>query len=404
MSTAVIGSGISGLAASYIFAPKVLYSDENRLGGHSRTIDVDGVAVDTGFIVFNFQNYPHLTALFSKLGINIAKSNMSFGVSNNQIEYGTNNISGLFANKGNLLDHRFYRMLYEILKFNAKARSYVTAKPTATVADLVHDLKLSQYFLDNYLLAMAAAIWSSPKQQILKFPAINLINFFDNHGLLTVNCQPQWYTVNGGSKNYVNKIAQSLTGEIKLNTAVTAITRKQNKVLVTDSTGSVNEFDRVILACHSDQALKLITEPTEIEYNILSSISYQTNKIVVHKDPSFMPKNPKAWASWVYLGEQDNLSLTYWMNNLQPLNTTDNIFVTLNPSRMPKSEFIYDIHEFSHPLFDQAAISAQQQINKIQGTGGVYYCGAWLGYGFHEDGIKSAAELANLLGVDVPWK
>lgn len=403
---AIIGTGITGLGAAYLLQNNyeiTVYEKNSYAGGHSRTIEVANTPVDTGFIVFNKHNYPNLTALFEKLDIEIAKSSMSFGVANKTLEYGTENIAGLFASKRNLYQPKFYKMLLDIIKFNSEAKKYIAQKPLASTATMLQELKLGTWFKDYYLLAMAAAIWSSPKQQILKFPASTLINFFNNHGLLTINEQPQWYTVKGGSKEYVKQITKDFTDKIRLKSSIIQIERLSDGALLTDENGRQEQFDQVVICCHSDQALNLLTNPTQAEQDILGAIKYQNNKVVTHTDNLFMPKNKNAWASWVYLGDANQLSLTYWMNNLQPLTSEQDIFVTLNPNTMPAAEHILDTHEFSHPVFDQAAISAQTKIDSIQGINGIWYAGAWQRYGFHEDGLASAVKVAKALGAHIPW-
>lgn len=404
MDLAIVGSGISGLSCALALKDSSPVIYPGKLGGHSRTITAEQVAVDTGFIVFNKRNYPNLTALFDYLQLEIAPSNMSFGVTSAKLEYGTNSLAGLFASKTNLFQPKFHKMLIDILRFNRKAKAYVAQNPAATTAELLTDLKLGEYFTNNYLLAMAAAIWSSPKQKILQFPAATLIKFFDNHGLLTVNEQPQWYTVKGGSQVYVQKIIAELGEKVLQGRAVVALARKPNGIEITDNTGARQIYRQVIMACHSDQALQLLQAPTAAEQAILGAIKYQANKIIVHKDINFMPKRRSAWASWVYLGDQSQLSLTYWMNNLQPLATTQPILVTLNPKTKPDPNLILDEHEFMHPVFDHAAIAAQKRLSEIQGYGGLWFCGAWQGYGFHEDGIASAVRVVESIGGQVPWK
>lgn len=403
---AIIGSGITGLGAAYLLNKQyeiAIFEKNSYVGGHSRTIKVKNSQVDTGFIVFNKINYPNLSALFSELKIPITKSNMSFGLSSDFLEYGTENIASLFAESCNLYNPKFYRMLFDVIKFNNNAKKIVQKHPNILTQDLIKYLKLGDWFSNYYLLAMAAAIWSSPKHQILKFPASTLINFFDNHGLLTINNQPQWYTVKGGSEVYVKILTKEFKDKIRINNEVVNVARVKGGVQITDINGNNEIFDKAIVCCHSDQALKIINNPTQSEKEILSAIRYQTNKVVTHTDSSFMPRNRKAWSSWVYLNDVEQLSLSYWMNNLQQLNTQENIFVTLNPNTMPKSELILDVHKFSHPIFDQAAINAQTRVQTIQGIGGIWYAGAWLKYGFHEDGLASAISAAKMLGAKIPW-
>lgn len=421
MNIAIIGAGISGLGAAYLLGKHhriTLYEASAYLGGHSRTVEVampeGNIPVDTGFIVFNHHNYPHLTGLFDYLSVPTAKSNMSFGVSieNGWLEYGTLRLAYLFAQKRNLTRPAFWRMLADILRFNRQARAFVEAHPTATIGECLKSLGLGDYFQRYYLLAMSAAIWSTSFTRILDFPAKTLVRFFENHGLLTTRDQPQWHTVQGGSREYDARMAQAITGEVLTNRAVVRVVRKttgssESGVAITDSAGDTRDFDAVIFACHSDQALAMIDTPSDAERAILGAIGYQANEVVLHSDSAFMPRRRAAWASWVYLSDtrhdaQTTLNMTYWMNNLQPLATTTPMLVTLNPSRAPKP--LHNRHTFHHPLFDTAAIAAQARLADIQGVDRFWFCGAWCGYGFHEDGLKSAVAVAERFGIQPPWR
>ena len=407
MKTAIIGGGISGLGAAYLLHPKhdiTLYEQSDDIGGHSRTVEVEtpcgSVPVDTGFIVYNQRNYPYLSALFRALDVPVCKSQMSFGVSIQQgwLEYGTSNIFALLAQKRNLLKPEFYQMLRDILLFNRRVQDCITENPQINVRECLKILGLGAWFRDYYLLAMSAAIWSMSADQILDFPAHTLIGFLNNHGLLTIHDQPQWYTVRGGSREYVRRISTPFADKIRKNCAVRTVIRHADSVEIQDSQDETAHYDQVIFACHSDQALKLINAPTTAEQEILAAIRYQKNRVVLHGDTALMPRNRKAWSSWVYCAEDSTrLSLSYWMNNLQPLQTQTPLFVTVNPRREP--EKVHDIHEFSHPVFDHAAIAAQQRLNEIQGQDRLWFCGAWQGYGFHEDGLRSAVQVAEHFGI-----
>ncbi len=413
VKVAIIGGGISGLGAAYLLHKKydiTLYEQESFVGGHSRTIAVEtpsgSTQVDTGFIVFNQRNYPYLSALFRHLDVPTVKSKMSFGVTIDQgwLEYGTGSLLSLFGQKRNLLRPEFYGMLRDILFFNRKIQGFVASNPEATVQECFDGLKLGAWFQEYYLLAMCGAIWSMSASQIRGFPASTMIGFLNNHGLLSVNDQPQWHTVRGGSQEYVRRLVQPFSDCIRLNSGVRAVKRRTNGIEIHDTNGACDHYDQVIFACHSDQALKLIAEPTATEREILGSIRYQNNRVITHADTTFMPRNRQAWSSWVYLAEQGTescLSLSYWMNNLQPLGVNAPVFVTLNPHRAPDPNLVYDTHEFAHPVFDQAAIAAQKRLEEIQGHDRIWFCGAWQGYGFHEDGLKSAVKVAENLGV--PW-
>lgn len=416
MKIAVIGSGISGLAAAYLLNQQhevCLYEKNTSLGGHSRTIDVHlqgkSIAVDTGFIVFNRRNYPHLTALFKLLNVPVAESRMSFGVSidDGWLEYGTQNFCRLFASKRNMLQPKFWLMLRDIKAFNDHAKQYLHTD--LTLGACLHRLNLGEWFQHYYLLPMAGAIWSTSIKDILHFPAATLIQFFDNHGLLTVRDQPQWYTVKGGSAVYVSKLAERLKGCIKLDCQVTGVIRQGNHVLVEDRHGQTNRYDQVVLACHADQALHVLKHPTRQEQQILANIRYQPNDIVVHADTAFLPKRQQAWSSWNYLGTKKQagkamISLSYWMNNLQPLETSTPVIVTLNPEREPEKHLIFDRFAFEHPVFNQASLNAQKQMDAIQGKDNIWFAGAWQSYGFHEDGLHSAVKVAEKIGVRIPWQ
>lgn len=415
MKIAIVGSGISGMAAAHFLNPHHdvwLFEKEARLGGHSRSVTVhDGskdVAIDTGFIVFNQRNYPNLTRLFERLDVPVAKSDMSFGVSINDgwLEYGTLRLSDMLAQKRNLFRMEFLRMVYDILRFNRQARAYVGANPNASLEECLEQLQLSAWFRHYYLLAMAGAIWSSPAGQMAQFPAQTLIRFFDNHGLLSLADPIQWYTVRGGSQVYVERLTRSFADKIQSGLGVSRIRRTAQGVELRDTQGHWHHFDQVVLACHSDQALALLEAPEPEERALLSAIAYQPNRVVLHSDASFMPKRRSAWSSWIYLSQtgqdgEPQEALTYWMNNLQPLNSDKNFFVTLNPAREPQQ--VYSDRVFHHPVFDKAAIAAQGDLRNIQGRGGLWYAGAWQGHGFHEDGLVSGMAVARSLGAELPW-
>ena len=414
---AIIGTGISGMAAAFLLHPHydiTVYEKSTVIGGHSRTINVTlpegNIAVDTGFIVFNKRNYPLLTGLFEYLNVPIAPSNMSFGASfdNGWLEYGTKSLSALFAQKRNMIRLQYITMLRDIMRFNKMALEYLNAQVNVSLGDCIDELKMGRWFRDYYLLPIGGAIWSTSPQKMLDFPAKTFIRFFHNHGLLTVNDQPQWYTVKGGSVEYVKRLTASFSDHIKTTCGVRKVIRHNNGVKIIDNTGNTLNYDMVVFACHSDQALTMIDQPTDDEHDILGAIKYKPNTVILHSDSTLMPKNRGAWASWAYLEnnqkQRTDVSLTYWMNSLQPLDTKTQIFVTINPDKMPKPELIYDNCILSHPQFDMPALLAQQKIPQIQGKDRFWFCGAWQGYGFHEDGLNSAVTLAQSLGCDVPWK
>lgn len=414
---AIIGTGISGLGAAALLHPHhdiTVYEKNGYAGGHSRTVIAqtpDGpVPVDTGFIVFNHQTYPLLTKLFAHYDVPTVKSCMSFGVRIGQgwLEYGTEDLSTLFAQKRNLLRPAFWRMIADTLRFHRQALRYLDAPPTVTIAECLEALGMGTWFRSYFLLAMGGAIWSTPLEEMLKFPASTFVRFFHNHGLLAVSNHPQWYTVAGGSREYVSRLSAPFASRLRLNCGVTRITRSPNGVIIRDEKGKEEIYDAAVLACHADQALRMIEEPTPKEHAVLSAFRYQPNRAVLHSDTSFMPARRKAWSSWVYLSEmrQDNVpavSLTYWMNNLQPLATQQPLLVTLNPGREPDPALVHDDHWFDHPLFDEAAIVNQSRLDQIQGQDRLWFCGAYQRYGFHEDGLGSAVAIARAMGIDAPW-
>lgn len=415
---AIIGTGISGLGAAHLLHPHrdlVIYEKNHYVGGHSRTIDVrtdqGSVPVDTGFIVFNERNYPLLTRLFKHLQVPTVHSDMSFGASieGGWLEYGTRRNSDLFAQKRNVVRPAYWAMLRDIVRFNQAALSYIDRDPSFTLAQCLDELNMGTWFRNYYLLAMGACIWSTPLEKMLDFPAAAFIRFFDNHGLLSVNDHPQWFTVKGGSREYVKRIIAPFKEKIQLNCGVVGVERRDDGVVIHDTQGNSARYDQVIFACHSDQALALIQQASAEENEILRHFSYQPNRMVLHSDTRFMPKRQNAWASWVYLSEQKQnqntaVSLSYWMNNLQDLPTDKPVFVTLNPAHEPDPNSIYDEHVFDHPVFDADAIRMQEKISDIQGKNRFWFCGAYQRNGFHEDGLASAVNVVERMGIAIPWK
>lgn len=415
MKIAVIGTGISGLGAAYLLHRDhdlVIYEKNHYVGGHSRTIDVPveqgALAVDTGFIVFNNWNYPNLLGLFDQIKVPYQKSDMSFGVSidNGWLEYGS---GGLFAQRKNLFRPQYWRMLLDVIRFNKQALSYIEKDPSISLGDCLNQLKMGAWFKRYYILAMGAAIWSCPVETIMKFPAQTFLRFFKNHGLLSINNRPQWYTVTGGSREYTRRLIAPFEQDVLLNNGAERVSQKGNQYEVTDERGATRLFDHVIFACHADQALKLIDQPSENEQSVLSNFQYQRNQIIVHSDTRFMPQHQQCWSSWVYLSEQNHeekngVSLSYWMNNLQSLETKVPVIVTLNPARRPKEDLILDEHDFTHPIFDYNAINSQAAIQDIQGKRNLWFCGAYQRYGFHEDGLLSAVNVVKAMGGNIPWE
>ncbi|WP_417309868.1 NAD(P)/FAD-dependent oxidoreductase [Devosia sp.] len=417
-TTAVIGSGISGLSSAWLLGltrDVTVFESAGRLGGHSNTVMAatpDGeVPVDTGFIVFNEQNYPNLCALFDELGVTSAQSSMSFAVSvgAGRMEYSGEHLNGLFGQRRNLMRIEHWYLVADILRFFREAERQVAALPKgATIGEFLAKYGYSQVFIEDHILPISAAIWSTPARSMLEFPADSFVAFFANHGLLQVNDRPKWRTVTGGSRQYVERFAASGRFKTVLNAGIASVIRHTTGAEIIFEDGSRQHFDEVIFACHADQALALLADPTDDERRLLGAFRFTENRAVLHTDARFMPRRKRLWSSWNYLrshhGPEEKLSLSYWMNKLQPLKTTTDIFVTLNPGHeFAEGSVQYDV-TYEHPLFDRAAMDAQRDIWRIQGVNGTWFAGAWLGYGFHEDGLQSGLEVAERLGgVERPW-
>lgn len=405
---AIIGGGISGLATAYLLADSAditLYESEPQLGGHARTVLAGARGdqpVDTGFIVFNYVNYPHLTAMFKALNVPVEKSDMSFGatVDNGAVEYGLRDLAALTGQRRNLIRPAFHRMLRDIFRFNARAEQTIT-DDSATIADLVGDMQLGRWFNDYYLRPVCGAIWSTPPAEIGNFPARALVQFFRNHALLSHSGQHQWWTVKGGSVAYTSRLAAHLGARgvtLRTHTPVQAVNRTPLGVEVCTRDGPPAGFDHVVMACHSDIALRLLSQPTLAETSALSAVRYQDNHMVLHCDPAQMPRRRACWSSWVYKADQDQpaggIGVTYWMNRLQNIPDSDPMFVSLNPGTPVNPAAIYDQKTFRHPVFDAAALAAQGRIAALQGQNNTWFAGAYLRHGFHEDGFASAARIA----------
>lgn len=407
---AVIGGGISGMAAAHLLADTdrvVLFEAETRLGGHART-KMGGKRgdqpVDTGFIVFNKVNYPNLLKLFDDLSVPYTESSMSFGASvdGGRVEYSLSSLDTLFAQRKNLVSPRFLGMLTDILRFNKHASAVV--RPDMTIADLLAALGTGDWFRDYYITPFSGAIWSTPTQGILDFPAHALVRFFENHHLMSANGQHQWYTVRGGSVEYVRRLQTSLAArgvDIRLGAPVAAVKREAGTVLVRPNGGEWEMFDDVIFATHSDQTLRMLADASPAERAALGAVRYQPNEAILHRDPSVMPKARKCWSSWVYVepkgGPTGKIDLSYWMNSLQPIPEDDPIFVTLNSNGGIRDELIDDVVSFDHPVYDLAALSAQGTIRAMNGTRNTWFAGAWMRNGFHEDGFASAVDVVEAM-------
>ena len=413
---AVIGGGISGLGAAYVLSNTyqvTLFEAENRLGGHARTVFAGkngNQAVDTGFIVFNYPNYPELSQLFSELNVPIAKSDMSFGASlkDGTIEYALRNFDAIFAQRKNVLNPRFVKMVWDINRFNTIGLK-VADDESLTIGQFLQKLKTGDWFRDYYLLPLSGAIWSTPTEKILDFPAYAMLQFFKNHALLSRSGQHQWYTVKGGSREYVNRLENVLAQkrvEIRVKTPVASVTRHQTGVVVKTYSCEPQTFDEVVFATHSDDTLSLLSDPSKFEQRNLNSIKYQNNDVVLHSDVNVMPKLHKCWSSWVYTERKDKntdkIDLTYWMNSLQPIPLDDPLFVTLNSTHNIDQNQIYDQVTMRHPVYDVGVLSAQKDLSLNNGQNRTWFSGAWMKNGFHEDGLSSGLDVArSILANDV---
>ncbi len=413
---AVIGAGISGLGAAWVLSRNhdvVLFEAAERLGGHARTLIVGTrgreVPVDTGFIVFNRVNYPNLCRLFDRLGVPVRRSDMSFAVSVNggAIEYGCRNVRAALAQPANATKPGFWRMFRDIAVFNRTALAESSGDPDLTLAGLIRRQRLGSWFERYYLLPMSGAIWSTPRAQMLNFPAAVLARFFANHGLLSFTGHHRWWTVVGGSRNYVSRMAASMDAQVRLRTTVEAVTRGPNEVRVKAPGREAETFDSVVFACHADTALAILKDAGTAERRVLGRIPFRRNRIVLHTDSRLMPRRRACWSSWVYLAksqaDEEQASVTYWMNSLQGIPSDTPLFATLNPSIPVHESRILDEHPFDHPHYDFSALAAQAQLPFIQGRANTWYCGAWTGMGFHEDGLASALRVAARLGASPPW-
>ncbi|MEL6435658.1 MAG: FAD-dependent oxidoreductase [Pseudomonadota bacterium] len=415
---AVIGSGISGISAAWSLTfnhDVTLYEAESRAGGHTCTVDVDydgtRIPVDVGFIVFNERNYPNLCALFQHLDVATETTNMSFALSldNGRREWCGQDMASVFAQKRNLVSPGFWWMIKDILRFNRMAIEDRDggAIDRLTIGQYLAKRKFSARFRDDYLIPMAAAIWSTPKVKMLDFPAKAFINFFENHRLLEI-APPIWQTVSKGSRSYHDKMRAALA-DVRLGDPVSAITRAANGSVLINSAKGTEAYDDVVIAAHSDQALAMLADADRDERAILGAIPYKENRVVLHRDASFMPQRKKAWAAWNYLretacGEESEICLTYWMNRLQNIDSQYPLFVTLNPTREPEPGTVFGEWSFAHPQFDANAMAAQSMLPAIQGHRNTWFAGAWTGYGFHEDGLKSGLAVARALGGHIPWE
>ena len=436
-SVAVVGSGISGLSAAWLLSENgyevTLFEADSRLGGHTNTVNIldpagqAPLSIDTGFIVFNERTYPNLTALFEHLGVAVEDSDMSFAVSarGGSFEYSGTGLAGLFAQKRNLLRPRFWLMLRDLIRFYKRAPQAMARaenmRETFSLGSYLRDHVYSKAFIEDHLLPMAAAIWSSPETSVDAFPFSAFVRFNENHGLLSLNNRPQWRTVSGGAKNYIAALTKAVS-HIVYNCPVTSVRSDSGGVHLTTQQGDQHSFKQVVLAVHADKALSMLEAPTPLESSLLSSFSYTKNQAVLHTDPSFMPKRKAAWASWnvqthtrgaaQHSGQSARKTgpakqpptVTYWMNKLQNLESDTNFFVTLNPQTPVNPDSILYQTDYEHPFFDRTSMAAQARLWELQGINNIWYAGAHFGYGFHEDGLQAGLRVAEeICGKPRPW-
>lgn len=420
LNIAVVGTGISGMATAWLLSKRhdvTVYERADRIGGHSNTVEAqtpDGtVAVDTGFIVYNEQTYPNLTALFRHLNVPTQASDMSLAVSldEGRLEYSGDGLAGVFAQKRNIVSPRFWSMLRDLRRFYRDAPLHLARLDDTQISlgDYLIAEDFGDAFRDDHLLPMAAAIWSAPPDAMLAYPAASFIRFHDNHGLLKLTNRPVWRTVTGGSRSYVMRLIEPYRDRIRLNASIVSIRRGVNGVEIRDAEGHAEHYDHVVIATHADQALAMLADPTAQERALLEPFRYSRNLAVLHSDAGLMPKRRAVWSSWNYLGRRTDtanagVTVSYWMNRLQNLSPATQLFVTLNPQRPPHAGTIFHSELYEHPLINSAAVLAQRRLWSLQGPR-TWFCGSYFGAGFHEDGLQSGIAVAEALGrVRRPWR
>lgn len=414
---AIVGTGIAGLGCAYFLQHRhrlTLYEKADYVGGHTNTLSIEeeggSVPIDTGFMTYNQVTYPNLTRLFRELGVDSRSSSMSFSVQHlsAQLEFCGSSLNHLFGQRRNLLKPEFWRMLLQINRFNKEANAAVSASHnhSLSLGEYVRERNYGEHFLNYYLLPMSCAVWSSPPGEMLKFPAMTLLRFFHNHGFLGLHTQHPWLTVTGGAKRYVEKIIAPLRDRIYLKRGAVAVRRAADGVRVTDDSGHTERYDHVILACHADQALNMLHDADDHERATLGQFKYQPNTALVHTDQSVMPQTELCWSSWNYRvshDAQDRLepSTVYWINRLQGINSRQNYFVSINGEDTLRPSSVLRRIQYQHPLFDDGAVGAQKDLPKLnQRRTGVYFCGSYFRYGFHEDAFSSALNLSRLFAAD----
>jgi uncharacterized protein len=404
MRIAVIGSGISGMVAAHHLSREhevTVYESGAHVGGHTHTVDVEHqgrcYAVDTGFIVYNDWTYPNFVRLLNELEVPWQPSAMSFSVrcEKTALEYNGTTLNSLFAQRRNLLRPSFLRMVADIVRFNRRAPALLESSTTLTLGEYLNGEGYSRYFVEHYIIPMGAAIWSSRPVDMLGFPARFFVEFFANHGFLSVNDRPTWRVVRGGSREYVKRLTAAYATRIQLRTPVASLRRQPHQVVLRLKDGTLAHFDQVFIACHSDQALKLLSDPSREEREILGAIPYQTNEALLHTDTRLMPRNARAWAAWNYhlpIEQYQRVTVTYNMNILQSLDAPANFLLTLNRNHAVDPRKVLGAYAYQHPVYNSGAVAAQQRRHEINGKRRTYYCGAYWGYGFHEDGVVSALD------------
>jgi predicted NAD/FAD-binding protein len=418
---AIVGTGIAGLSAAWLLNDKhdvTVFERNETCGGHANTVDVEvagrAISVDTGFIVYNDRNYPNLVALFDHLGVETHASDMSFSVSlgGGRFEYGSTGLNALFGQRRNLVSPRFWRMLRDLRRFYEQAPRHLQS-PRSGEIDLgtfLVEQGYSDRFIEEHLLPMGAAIWSTTADDMRDYPLLAFLRFFESHGLLALDERPQWRSVCGGSRRYVERISAPLRDKINLGVGVRKICRRADHVAIEDTRGLTSIFDDVVLATHADEARALLADPDDLERSILAPFRCTANRAVLHSDPRLMPRRPRVWSSWNYIGEdgrrtEDKLSVTYWMNRLQQIESSTPLFVTLNPNREPRRDLVHGEFQYEHPAYDTDVLYAQRRLWSLQGHRNTWFCGSYFGYGFHEDALQAGLAVAEQLGgVRRPWQ
>ena len=417
LKIAVVGTGIAGLSSAWLLSQRhdvTVFEADNRIGGHSHTVDAAGAPIDTGFIVYNEATYPNLTALFAHLDVPTKASNMSFAVSmdDGQLEYAGTNLAGLFAQRSNLASPRFWSMLRDLIRFYRQAPSGVrNLDPSASLNDYLDSAGFGRAFREDHLYPMAAAIWSTPALEIGNYPALSFVRFCENHGLLKFVHRPTWRTVDGGSRAYVERLTARFRDRIRTSAPVTSVRRVNGAVEIKTPDAEAAWFDHVVIGAHADQALGMLGDPSQREVELLGAFAYGDNETVLHSDERLMPRRKRVWASWNYLAssERDGRAprkpcVTYWMNRLQNVAGSRPYFVTLSPLHAPAEDKIIWRGLYQHPLFNSATLAAQKQLWSLQGQGNTWFCGSYFGSGFHEDAIQAGLAVGESLGGMLrPW-